>query len=148
MNSAICTVRNFLTVSHKKIYFILRITLGIVFIWASWNKILNPEGFARIIQNYSILPPVLIIPAALILPWIEAVCGLFLITGYLIKGSALIVDLLMIIFIFAFIINLYREIDITCGCFSLSLQATQRTYFYILRDLLILCTGLWILFSD
>ena len=120
--------------------------LGIVFVWASWNKILDPEGFARIIQNYRILPPVLVNPIALMLPWIEAVCGLLLITGYLVKGSALIVDILLIIFMLAFIINLYRGVDIGCGCFTLSLQATKGSYLYLIRDLLILCTGLWIFY--
>ena len=138
---------NNLKYSNKnRLYVTLRIMLGIVFVWASWNKILDPEGFARIVQNYRILPPVLVNPVALTLPWIEAACGIFLITGYLIKGSAFIVDILLIIFILAFIINLFRGIDVSCGCFSLTLKESKGLYRYLIRDLLLLGEGLWIFF--
>jgi len=131
-----------LTMEH--LYVALRIMLGIVFVWASWNKIADPEGFALIIQNYRILPPVLVNPASLILPWIEAACGILLITGYLVKGSVFIIDILLIIFMLAFVINIFRGIDVGCGCFSLTLKETKGLYLYVIRDLLLLCIGLWI----
>ena len=125
---------------------IIRIMLGIVFIWAGSGKIFDPEGFAKIIQNYLILPSFLINPAAIILPWLEFSCGLMLISGYFVKGSALIVNLLMIIFMSAFIINIFRGIDVSCGCFSLSIQETKSLYLYLIRDGLILLAGFWLLY--
>ena len=133
-------------VNENRLYVILRILLGIVFVWASWNKIADPESFARIIQNYRILPPVFVNPTALILPWLEAACGIFLITGYFVRGSAFIVDILLTMFILVFIINFFRGIDANCGCFSLTLKETKGFYRYLIRDLLFLCTGLWIFF--
>lgn len=130
--------------NKNHLYVILRIMLGIVFVWASWNKILDPEGFARIIQNYRILPSVLVNPVALILPWIEAACGIFLIIGYFIKGSAFIINILLTIFILAFIINLFRGIDVNCGCFSSTLKESKGLYRYLIRDFLLLLIGLWI----
>lgn len=134
--------KKFLHINSSQVYLILRILLGMVFVWASYSKILNPEDFAHIIKNYRILPSFLINPVAVLLPWTEALCGLLLITGCFTKGAALIVNILIIIFISAIIFNLYRGIDISCGCFSLSMEATKGMYSYLIRDLLFLYIGI------
>jgi len=134
--------------NKEKIFIILRIALGIVFIWASWDKILDPKGFVRVVQNYAILPPILARFTAVVLPWIEAVSGILLISGCYIRGSAAIVSGLMLVFMSALAFNMYRGIDVTCGCFSNELKAaTTGDYVYeIMRDILILGAGLWIFF--
>ena len=126
-------------------YTVLRVSLGVVFLWASYDKILEPESFARILYNYRILPDGLIKPSAIILPWVETVCGIMLITGYMVRGSALIINLLMIIFIVALIASSYRGIDISCGCFSVSEDKTDNIYMYLIRDVFILLLNNWIL---
>ena len=68
--------------SAKWIYTVMRILIGVIFVWASWDKMLNPDGFARIIENYQILPDSFIAPTALLLPWVEALCGVLLISGW------------------------------------------------------------------
>ena len=134
--------------STQWIYHALRILLGVVFVWASWDKILNPEGFARIIQNYQILPDSLIAPAALLLPWIEALCGVMLICGWGVKGSAVIVDILLVVFIMALIISIYRGVDISCGCFSVTEEHVTSLYGLIIRDLLLFAACSWILYMQ
>jgi len=125
----------------------LRILIGIIFICASWDKMLNPKDFADIIQNYRILPAALINPAAVILPCIEAVCGILLITNIYTRGSVLIIDIMMIVFIFLFIFNIYRGLDISCGCFTTSANIKKGSQImHIARDLLILVPGIIILF--
>lgn len=126
------------------VHAILRIGIGIIFIWASYDKILNPAGFERIIQNYRILPEILIKPVAIILPWVEALAGLLLISGFFIKGAALLINFMMLIFMAAFMLNLYRGIDISCGCFTQSAEIAKSMYYYLLRDLLILSAGVWV----
>jgi uncharacterized membrane protein YphA (DoxX/SURF4 family) len=122
--------------------------MGALFIWASVEKIHDPEAFAKIIENYHILPSGLINLTALLLPWTEAVCGLLLISGFFVDGAALILNLLLVVFIVALLSSFYRGIDITCGCFSTSLQPVKRNlfYWYLFRDLTILATGIWILY--
>ncbi len=133
----------------EKLYIILRIILGIIFIWASWDKILDPKAFARVVDNYALLPPFLVRLTAITLPWVEAICGVLLISGYFVKGSAFIVDILMIIFILAFVVNIYRGIDISCGCFSNTVEPREGGYFFdILRDLLILGAGGYVFFFN
>ena len=124
---------------------LLRTLLGLVFIVASWNKIADPQAFARVIANYMILPPSWVNPAAVTLPLIEMVCGLLLLTGRLVHGSLLIVNLLMVIFIAALLANFFRGINIDCGCFSLETGHQAAMAEYIARDLFILGAGLWVL---
>lgn len=119
--------------------------MGLVFIYAAIGKIISPLDFAQLIDNYRIMPMFFVKPLAVTLPWIEVICGLSLISGYLAKGGMLLIDFLMIIFILAFTANLFRGIDVACGCFSLTLMTHRSTYFYLTRDVLILAVGLWLL---
>jgi uncharacterized membrane protein YphA (DoxX/SURF4 family) len=114
---------------------IIRVALGCIFIYASWHKIVRPAEFAQAIANYQILPKVLINPAALLLPWVELVCGLGLISGFMVRGSTLIMGLLLIIFMAAMVASLIRGLDIHCGCFSSRNDATSNFYREILIDL-------------
>ena len=98
---------------ENHLYLLCRVILGGTFIFASYSKILDPEGFARIVLNYRILPEVFINPFALILPWIELFCGILLIAGYLIKGSVSTVNLMMLDFIAGISDNIIRDFDIT-----------------------------------
>lgn len=125
-------------------HILLRIILGVIFLWASYDKILEPESFARVISNYRILPDMLLNSVAFVLPWLEAVCGVMLITGYMVTGAAFIVNLLMMIFILALLISSYRGIDISCGCFSLSSDTSSDIYMYLIRDLFIFLLSGWV----
>ncbi len=125
-----------------------RIMLGIVFIWASWDKLMAPADFARIIDNYQILPAPLIYPAALVLPWVEIVCGILLVMGWYVKGTVFIVNFLLILFVAAYLSTLVRGIDTACGCFTVSLQAAKRSYLLFFRDFLFLSAGLTVLLYE
>jgi uncharacterized membrane protein YphA (DoxX/SURF4 family) len=128
----------------KSLYIFLRMVLGLVFVWAASSKIMDPNGFAAIIQNYMILPDYLINTVAVVLPWLEALCGILLITGYLVHGSAFIVNMLLIVFIFALSLNIFRGVDINCGCFSLGTNSRTDMYSSLLRDLPLLALGIWV----
>jgi uncharacterized membrane protein YphA (DoxX/SURF4 family) len=116
------------------IYHGLRIILGLVFIYASYDKILHPAAFAKIVHNYQILPDELINLTAIFLPWLELVIGSFLIIGILLPGSVFIGNLLLIIFFLVIIYNKARGLDISCGCFSTSAGGTGESTLYLLRD--------------
>ena len=116
----------------------LRLLLGSIFIWASWHKIIDPAGFARIIANYQLVPPALINPLAYLLPWVEAVCGACLITGRLVHGSAALAGILMALFTIAYALSLVRGLNIECGCFSSAGENSTSGYVVLFRDALIL----------
>ena len=60
---------------------ILRIILGVLFIFAGATKIGNPAAFADDINNYRMLPYILVSLMAVVLPWIEIIAGLLLVFG-------------------------------------------------------------------
>ncbi len=118
-----------------------RIILGLIFIYASWDKVLVPEAFARAIANYQILPEVLVAPSAIFLPWLELTCGICLVINRWTGGSAIIVTALIVIFTAAIGFNIYRGMDVACGCFTLDQSAPSSMWFYLLRDVIFLLMG-------
>ena len=122
--------------------------LGSLFIYASWDKLQHPADFAIAVSNYQLLPEVFINVFAIILPWIELVCGVFLVIGLFRRGSLLIINVLLITFITAITINLYRGLDIGCGCFSVGNVNDRIDVSLLVRDLLMMGMGFYIYFSD
>ncbi len=127
---------------------IFRWAVGLIFIYASADKLLHPSAFAVAVYNYKILPGSLINLVALTLPWLEFVCGILLIIGLFPRAAALILSILLLLFFSALSLSLYRGIDISCGCFSVSTSADKIDISYMVRDLLVLAMSTQILFFD
>jgi uncharacterized membrane protein YphA (DoxX/SURF4 family) len=127
------------------LFVVVRILLGAAFVYASWDKILHPDLFAQAVANYQLLPSILVNPVAWVLPWLELVCGVCLLIGWITRGSALIIGILMLVFIAALGISLVRGLDIQCGCFALTAQTSMPLYLDILRDILLLAMAITVL---
>ena len=97
-----------------------RVILGGVFIFASLDKISNPEAFATAISNYHVMPFGLENLLALILPWLEFLAGVCIIVGIMVDGAAIMIIIMNMVFIIAISQALARGISIECGCFSVS----------------------------
>ena len=104
--------------NNKYLLLTIRLFFGFVFIYASVTKISDPEGFAQAIYNYKLLPLFLVNILAIILPWIELTTGILLLFGVSVKENSAILNGLLVIFIIAIIISLFRGLDINCGCFG------------------------------
>ena len=104
-------------------YLIFRVVLGIVFIYASYHKILNPAEFSENIHNYHVIPVELENIAALVIPWLELVVGVFLIFGVFLDGSLIITICLYVLFIVMLTQAVWRGIDVHCGCFKSAADA-------------------------
>ncbi len=115
-----------------------RIILGGLFMYASFDKMANPEAFADIIDNYHVLPIQLVNLFAIFLPWLEFITGLLLIIGKWVKGSLLIYSSLLVIFIIALSQALIRGLDISCGCFSVQSSSTSDIWLRIVFDIIML----------
>jgi uncharacterized membrane protein YphA (DoxX/SURF4 family) len=131
-----------------------RIALGLVFVYSAWSKIADPPAFAEMIWNYRILPGALVNPLAIVLPWLELVAALALISGPLRRGAALIVGCMLVVFIAALSTDLLRGIAVDCGCFSVTAQAKTAEELFremkldLMRDLGLLLLALQVLFSN
>jgi uncharacterized membrane protein YphA (DoxX/SURF4 family) len=116
------------------LYYFARIVLGIIFIYASYDKILHPAAFAKIVHNYQILPDELINLTAIFLPWLELVIGCLILSGIWMPGSVFIGNTLLIVFFCVLVYNKARGLNINCGCFSTSAENSSYTTLYIARD--------------
>lgn len=127
---------------HYSVQFLCRIILGGLFIYASLDKIAQPHDFARIIYDYRILPDFAIYWVALLLPWFEMICGLLLVSGFMIRTSTVLLSCLLLVFIAALSFNALRGLDISCGCFTVSDAGQGSLLGYVLRDMLFLIPAL------
>ncbi len=79
---------------------IVRVVLGAVFIYAALQKIGKPLMFADEIRMYHVLERgPLLYTVAIALPWIELFCGLSLLAGVFLRGTALILAALNAVFL-------------------------------------------------
>ncbi|MBN4081414.1 DoxX family membrane protein [Caldithrix abyssi] len=128
-----------------QIVFFFRLIVGIIFVYASWDKIAHPAEFAKVIGNYHAVPFGLENMMALVMPWLELLVGIFLIAGIMVDGAAIMGILMMVVFIFAISQALARGISIECGCFSVTetggpkigLQTILRNIVYLSMSLVI-----------
>ena len=99
-------------------YFIIciRLILGTVFLWASFDKILDPASFAKNISNYHVIPFGLENTIAIILPWLEFFIGTGLILGIMVDGSIMISSFLLLLFNVLIAQAIIRGFNIECGC--------------------------------
>ncbi|SYZ73517.1 DoxX family protein [Candidatus Zixiibacteriota bacterium] len=126
---------------------VIRLFVGVIFIYAAIDKVANPAQFARIVYNYHLLPTSLINLFAIVMPWVEIICGATLILGVFRPGGVLLANLLILSFIIALSVNLFRGVDIECGCFTVSSKAKGGIIDLLLRDAGLLILALYLLFS-
>jgi putative oxidoreductase len=126
-----------------------RLLIGTIFVYASIYKILDPADFAVAIRNYLILPSQFSIIAALTLPWVEFVAGIFLIVGIQTKPSALLITGMMATFLSAVIYAYSTGLDIDCGCFGSAAYSEGRVgILHVLRDATLFLVSLAIVILD
>uniref|UniRef100_A0A832A295 Cation diffusion facilitator family transporter n=1 Tax=Desulfacinum infernum TaxID=35837 RepID=A0A832A295_9BACT len=96
----------------------LRLLLGLVFLFAAYEKILNPLDFAQTVFNYHLLPSWAVNAVALGLPWLEALIGVCLMAGFVLPGALTLATGLLGIFLVSLVFNILRGLDVDCGCFG------------------------------
>ncbi len=101
---------------NKWISLVFRLFLGAMFMYASLDKINDPETFSGDIRAYQIVPFGLENSVAIILPWLELLIGIGLVIGVMVDGSALISMGLLVVFIIAISSAILRGYNIDCGC--------------------------------
>lgn len=90
---------------------------SLVFLLAGLSKILRPIPFAKALKNYSLLPSVLIVPAALSLPVVEVALGIAVLRYWHSPIVASLCALLLLTFATAMSVNLLRgRGNVSCGC--------------------------------
>ncbi len=126
---------------------ILRWILGLIFVYASYHKIINPPHFAKIIYGYYLFPALSINLLAIILPFLELFCGAALILGIYPRSAVLILNVMLFAFITAITINLIRGHEFDCGCFSFGdVGYTTSSEQLLIRNVICFLMGTQVMF--
>lgn len=121
-----------------------RWTLAAVFFAAAVPKILSPHDFAVAVFRYQMLPYPLVNLAALFLPWLELVCAAALVAAPRWREAARLILLgLLVVFTAAIAFNLYRGIDIACGCFTVKPGARHMGWWNLGRNALLIAAAVF-----
>ena len=103
---------------HPVIILAARLVLGSVFVIAGVEKVVNPNAFAKAINNYQMLPFGALNVMALVLPWLEVLTGVFLIFGIRLRASSALIASMLVVFLIAIGSAMVRGLSIECGCYS------------------------------
>jgi len=127
-----------------------RIYVGLVFVIASWHKIMDPGTFALDVATYQLLPLWAVNGFALVLPWVELLAGAMLILGLRTRAAALLVLCMMLSFILALLWALHLGLDMACGCFASQAATTDDpiSWHTMVRDLVWFLLALYVLTLD
>lgn len=123
-------------------YLGIRLVIGGVFIYAGFNKLIDPKAFARAISQYDLVPEILLPVVAIGLPALELLAGIGLIFN--IRGSLTLILSLLVIFSSVLGFGIFNNLDIDCGCFTpeeIVGQNSLKLAFY--RDLMMIAASLY-----
>ena len=75
---------------------VARLILGAGFIYLGWHKALHPVEFLKLVRQYDMVHNYVLLDfIAAVLPWFEVFCGLLLLVGVAVRGTALVCILML-----------------------------------------------------
>src|SRR5512144_2148368 len=76
-----------------------RWVLGALFIYMGLKKALHPDDFLRLVDQYDMVKtPFLLNTIAATLPWFETFCGIMLLSGIAVRGTAVMLVVMLVPF--------------------------------------------------
>lgn len=106
----------------------VRIGLGVIFLFAAWNKlhppknalaISGPQDFSGAIKAFKLgLPDAMVRFSTSAVPWTEALCGVLLVLGLWTRAAAALIAAMTTLFTALVISAILRQLSIHCGCFG------------------------------
>jgi uncharacterized membrane protein YphA (DoxX/SURF4 family) len=110
----------------------VRLGLGVLFIVSSVPKIRQPYLFLGSVYGYELVGPKMGVLVAMALPWVELFAGVCLVGGVFVGGAMLAGIGMGMLFTVVLASALWRQLDISCGCFSSS-AAGKISYLTLIR---------------
>jgi uncharacterized membrane protein YphA (DoxX/SURF4 family) len=114
--------------------FAARVAIGAVLIVAGVLKAHDgPAATATSIAGYRILPPAIVAPLGVALPYVEIALGGYLVAGLLVRIAASIAAVQFLVFAGAVASLVVRRIPADCGCFG-STVPTPPSWSHVAAD--------------
>ena len=138
---------------HPAVHWVAAIVLGASSSMRAWTRSRTPSssrgsstgtGGRPQRRRWGSSPPTLV---AVVLPWLEAVAGVLLVTGFWRREAAAVAGVLLAVFVVAVGYALARGIDVeNCGCFTRrTAPAARAGWTLIASDLGLLAASLYVL---
>lgn len=102
--------------ASKAFYTLIRVTLGLLFVYAGTLKLMNPEGFAVTINIYGLVTWKMAGFLSYAIPVVEILSGLGLVLD--VRGALAMVVAQLLGFMVVLLYALYLGLDADCGCFG------------------------------
>ena len=137
----------------------VRSLLAVLLIWAGLSKLGDPVSAYTTLLEYQLpAPTALLKPVALVLPWLELLCGLMLVANFHRRLATLMVTVLFGVFLGMVGQAVVRGLDISCGCFNLGIfgideasaaaRFIESVGFAFFRNLILLGVAIYLLLHD
>lgn len=131
-----------------------RCVLGALFVYMGLSKALHPVEFLKLVHQYDLVKNYWLLNAiAAALPWFEVFCGLLLLTGMAVRGTALWLILMLVPFtwiVFQRALSMQAALHIPfcavkfdCGCGNGEVFICRK----LLENLTLLVLSVWLLFA-
>ena len=98
--------------------FLIRLLLGGLLLVAGGLKVGHPVELASAIAGFRLLPPPIVGPLAVALPYVEILLGAYLVAGLFTRVVAAIVALQFVAYAAAIASAVMRHLPANCGCFG------------------------------
>ena len=98
--------------------FFMRLVLGGIFSFSAWSKIMAPQALADAIVGFDIIPESIALEAAIMLIWLELICGTFMLLGLWARATVIVITGMLTLFEIGLISVVVRGIEVNCGCFG------------------------------
>jgi putative oxidoreductase len=116
-------------------FWLARLVLAGVFLAAAAPKLADPHAFAAAIANYRAFPDATHNLVATVVPALELVAALAVLTGWRLRGGALLLGAMLLGFTGLLAASLARGLDLDCGCFGAAVQTDPISPLHLLRNL-------------
>jgi uncharacterized membrane protein YphA (DoxX/SURF4 family) len=128
--------------------------LAAMFIYMGTTKALHPEDFLKLVRQYGVVSqPLLLNLVAGTLPWVELICGLLLLAGVAVRGTAVLLGVMLISFTVLVVhraLELHQggalpfcAISFDCGCGTGVVPVCRK----LAENTLLVVLSSWLVFS-
>ena len=124
---------------------VLRVGLGVMFLYSAWGKILDPGAFQTAVDNYRMLPSAVTAIFAVTMSMAELLVGAMFIFSKWTREAAFATAVMLAMFIIALAQAQVRGLDISCGCFSEEEKNPHEVLFALVRDLALAVPVAWLM---